>query len=92
MKITVTIDAQKWPATQPYKGSEYVDVHGAPACCGDVLQVSGGATTEGHDTVTARAHCARCGKHVGEIVVTLSTLFGIEEDRRVLVQGRCRVY
>jgi hypothetical protein len=38
------------------------------------------------------AHCVGCGAHRGALRVDSGTLFGIEEDRAVLVNGRCRVY
>lgn len=37
-----------------------------------------------------RAYCMKCKKQVGLLVVTPSTLFGLEEDEAVA--QRCRVY
>lgn len=81
--------------TQPYEGSDHVLAAGLQCGCSRdlTLQLAGGVTTE-HDggrTVTAPAYCTRCHGHVGKLVVKLGTLFGPDEDRRVL-QGRCRVY
>ena len=44
-----------------------------------------------HDTYRADGHCTACGGNVGVIRAKVSTLFGIEEDERVL-GGRARVY
>lgn len=46
---------------------------------------------QGHDRYTGDAECCRCRQKVGPMEVVVSTLFGLEEDERVL-QGRCRVY
>lgn len=48
-------------------------------------------TEDGYDTITGRAECARCRSKVGVLTVKVVTLFGLEEDRRVL-HGRPRVY
>lgn len=39
-----------------------------------------------------RAYCMACKKEVGTLVVTPSTIFGLEEDEAVLERGRARVY
>ena len=39
----------------------------------------------------ADADCVVCSKPVGVLRVEVSTIFGIDEDERVL-NGRCRVY
>lgn len=44
-----------------------------------------------HDTYEANAYCTQCKVRVGTLRVRMSTLFGIEEDERVL-NGRCRCY
>lgn len=45
----------------------------------------------GHDTYTSNASCFDCDAPVGRLVVTVDTIFGIEEDEAVL-HGRPRVY
>lgn len=45
----------------------------------------------GHDFYTAEAGCLNCGTFVGELRLYVSTLFGLEEDERVL-SGRVKVY
>lgn len=57
----------------------------------DDLQVRLVSYVEGYDRYTGSALCLRCQRVIGPMVVIVSTLFGIEEDRQVL-QGRCRVY
>jgi hypothetical protein len=72
-----------------------VVIEGAcPACKVSPFLVAGfaGTMTEGHDTYEARAGCVGRGAVLGKLVVHVSTLFGIEEDRRVLLDGRARVY
>lgn len=66
---------------------------GACPCCRAVpFRVAGeGQEREGHDTYAARARCIDCDKHVGTVHARVDTIFGIEEDERVL-HGRCRVY
>ena len=56
------------------------------------MQVQGnGESVESRDTYRADAHCLACGETIGVLRVKMSTIFGIEEDKRVL-NGRCRVY
>ncbi len=97
MKVCVQIDGKRRKASVPYEGAEFVCVEGAcPACgvCVDAVFKCIGKSDEqsvGHDTITAPALALCCEKHIGTMVVTFSTIFGIEEDRAVL-NGRPRVY
>ena len=50
-----------------------------------------GINRHDHDTYYADAVCVGCGEAAGELQTKISTVFGIEEDERVLF-GRCRVY
>ena len=60
--------------------------------CSKPLRVQGaGNRIGGRDYYSARGYCADCGQHVGEIRAYVSTIFGLEEDERVL-NGRPRVY
>lgn len=93
------------PAFLPYEGCEWVEAFVDCPQCGQTcepesaceparpLRISGqrGRQDIGHDTIKAPAvtHC--CRAVIGTIVVRVSTIFGIEEDERVL-NGRCRVY
>lgn len=40
---------------------------------------------------SGQAECVRCRSQISEMRVEVSTLFGLDEDERVL-HGRCRVY
>tara|TARA_R110002126_G_scaffold81426_1_gene200670 strand:- start:6552 stop:6833 length:282 start_codon:yes stop_codon:yes gene_type:complete len=93
MIITVTIDGEPHEAERPFIPAQYVVVPSLKAHCGEEeeLRVRGGDYTQHYDMYTCKANCAQCGEHLGEMTVTVSTIFGIEEDRRVL-QGRPRVY
>jgi hypothetical protein len=88
--ITLATPTATIPARLPYPGAAHVDTD-ATCACGEPLKVHGANTTTDHDTITAPARCICCGAHVGTLTVTLDTLFGVEEDRAVLM-GRCRVY
>lgn len=80
-------------AKLPYPTAQHVDVSGAcPKCDASPWRAQGaGDRQRGHDTIDERCRCLECGAIVGRIVVTVDTIFGIEEDERVL-NGRCRVY
>lgn len=93
MKIHLHVtDTDVRECTLPYPTAEYVCPTGTCPHCGQAdWQVSGGAKTIGHDTITAPAATGCCRKPVGKLVVTVGTIFGIEEDERVC-HGRCRVY
>ena len=64
-----------------------------PACGAPApIEVRGrGIGRHDHDTHYAQAEHVQCGALVGELRATVDTLFGIDEDRRVL-NGRPRVY
>lgn len=104
MKITVTVDDKVHQADTPYEGADYVlvkDVTECPLCghsngivCGVPLKfkVRGrGKHVESHDTYAAEAVSLCCQQRVGTIRVKMSTIFGVEEDNRVL-SGPWRVY
>ncbi len=66
-------------------------VGACPACSTADVGVSGRNQRHDHDTYYADAYCIACCAHIGTIEVTVSTIFGIEEDQAVL-NGRVRVY
>lgn len=77
----------------PYANADYVvpsEPVACPACKKTMVQLQGGEMTHDHDTYDANVHCS-CGAKLGQLRVEVSTIFGIEEDGRVL-HGRCRVY
>jgi hypothetical protein len=62
--------------------------------CKQPLRILGeGRDIGGFDYYKAKGHCAlaKCGKYVGEVRAYVSTIFGLEEDERVL-NGRWKVY
>lgn len=81
-------------AQVPFHGATRVEVGTpCPSCEREApLKLVGKGTPErGHDTYTCRAEALCCGATLGKLIVTMSTIFGLEEDERVL-NGRCRVY
>jgi len=87
------------PAKLPFEGCDYIIVGDAcPGCAASVKDYAGkiqgvpGTMIRGYDTYTSDARCVGCETILGKIVVTMSTIFGLEEDERVLVHGRARVY
>lgn len=96
MKITFypDEDAPARAARCPYFNADHVIVEGAcPVCKATPFSAGGvkGTMARGHDTFEARAGCLVCGVVSGKLVVKVDTIFGIEEDERVL-HGRARVY
>lgn len=80
-------------ARLPYEGAEYVVLSApCPSCDTPAAPIAGkGVDTTTHSTHEAEAIATCCGARVGRLIVTLDTLFGIEEDNRVL-NGPWRVY
>lgn len=74
-------------------GSTRAEAECSCPACGEALAVRGdGRKRSDCDRYYfARGFCVTCGAGVGEIRAYPSTLFGIEEDERVL-NGRARVY
>jgi hypothetical protein len=90
MEVKLVTRERTIPARLPYPTATFVEVDFPCSGCGS-KQVAGGTPTRGHDTYTAPAVCVDCRAACGTLVATVSTLFGIEEDERVL-NGRPRVY
>lgn len=77
-------------AALPWEGCEFVRV--ARRCdCGS-NRVRSDEAVRGHNTVTGAAYCFDCKDPRGTLVVTLDTIFGLEEDAAILTHGRARVY
>lgn len=99
MKIELkTFDGRTFAAHPPYEGAECVEVQGRWCACQGKegpgpLRVAGakGTVIETEDQTTATAICFGCRGLLGELVVTLDTLFGRTEDIAVR-HGRPRVY
>lgn len=69
-------------------------VAGVIVCaCGSTHVRGTGINAHSHDTYFADAVCVRCGEPVGKMECRVSTVFGIEEDERMLGSSkRWRVY
>lgn len=74
-------------------GSVVGTVDGAcPGCERTPFLVKGhGAQRHGERTLRAGVRCVDCGDPVGYVYARIGTIFGLEEDERVL-NGRARVY
>lgn len=75
------------------EGMSSVEVKGETCPhCKEPLKVAGAKMRiGGHDFYTAEAGCISCGAYLGELRAYISTIFGLEEDRRVLSSG-VRIY
>ena len=102
MKISLTTgDGRKLAAKLPYESADHVVVEALTCKCEfgredptdfGGLRVRGtGKSIESRDTWRADAQCVSCGVHVGVLRVKMDTIFGIEEDERVM-HGPWRVY
>jgi hypothetical protein len=95
MKVRLHWNDDEHGAAPPYDGAAHVIVYDfdeCPFCHAQTLKVRGrGIRETTHDTHTADAKTVCCDRPIGRLVVTVDTIFGIEEDERVL-QGMCRVY
>ena len=103
MKITVTTTAgTTLTAKLPYKGATFaVIAHGCTdsSCDNRPQEEDPGMTVKPsktkiveRDTVEGDALCNVCEAPIGRITVKFSTIFGIEEDARVLSGRYGRVY
>ena len=81
-------------AELPWQGCEWLKVEGkCRKCNAEPLRVKGDkrTQTEGPDALFAVAYCFDCNQPIGTLKVFRQTIFGEEEDERVL-RGRPRVY
>lgn len=91
MKVTVIDGNERRHSARVAENSQFVTIDGCPACGTVEPAIRGtGITHHDHDTYYARA-VARCCGSVFSIETKVDTVFGIEEDERVL-NGRPRVY
>lgn len=77
-------------ARLPFDGCDYVLVAGSCPSCGtifggslpSVFKVQGkpGSMTREHDRYKSTAVCVECNAVIGQLVVIVDTIFGIEED------------
>ena len=97
MKITLQFTGKTYHVTKPEPGAPSATVPGAtcPKCKAHPLQVQAagrGIYETTYDTYVADAVCEDCGEPVGTLRVKMPTIFGIEEDERVILQSGCKVY
>lgn len=96
MKVTFTNHAGNVYKLKPDEGSTTIGTkETCPHCNTENVRVKGTGQSidpnSPRDTYRADAVCDSCGEPVGVLRVKMDTLFGIEEDERVL-NGRARVY
>ena len=93
LKITITLkDGRKVKAKLPYEHASDAVTDVQCPNGGHFLAAHGIGTPQvEYDTMTSPARCCGCGERIGTITVKVNTLFGIEEDERML-NGRFRVY
>jgi len=92
MKIFLVTDAGDRAIVAPDNVTSAAECEGdCPACFKPLRVVGKGRRVVNDRYYAADGHCAACLSHVGEIQAHPDTLFGIEEDERVL-NGRARVY
>jgi hypothetical protein len=91
VKIRIHVRGKILAAKLPHKNADYVVTTIAICKCGSKRVRGRGIREQTHDTYIADAMCVECGEAIGSIHCTLSTIFGLAEDERVL-NGRCRVY
>ena len=93
MYVSLRSNGRRVAIKQPQAGDLSVHTKAHPCSCGALpATVAGIHPVTEYDHVTAEAHCVDCGAYIGVLTVKASTIFGLDEDRRVLEQGRCRVY
>jgi len=97
VKLTVTIDGAEYTLDPE---AESARVRGLDVCprCGRKPHPEQGVHVQGrgrriadHDVYEADGYAYCCGAALGLIRARVSTIFGLEEDERVLY-GRARVY
>ena len=91
MIITHVEDGRRLLCHQPYPRADYVLTERSCECGSTGVRGTTGAQREGDYGYRSNAVCIFCGKEAGTLHVQVSTLFGLDEDERVL-EGRCRVY
>ena len=93
MTVTFVLADGTVRSVEPQDSGDRAHATGAcPRCGAEPFAIAGrGRRIEGHDTYVAYGHCLACREYVGQIRARVSTIFGVEEDERVL-GGRCRVY
>lgn len=95
MNITLKLrDGETRKLTLAFKGVDHADAEGdCPLCGAKAFGVAGAnMRVDSHDTYASDAFSTCCKRPAGTIYARVSTVFGIEEDERMLKYGRARVY
>lgn len=90
MKITLTDQEGKVTRLKETEGYQAVEAED-PCACGCKMVAGTGREIEGRDTYRAQGLCVQCRAPRGIIRAQVETIFGLEEDERVLA-GPWRVY
>ena len=96
-KITLTVDDTSYPCRLPYADADHCLVElVCPHCrAPSPIRVAGAKMRidpdARHDTYLSDGGHLDCGTYLGPLRLRVSTIFGVEEDRAVLL-GRVRVY
>ncbi|TMQ09574.1 MAG: hypothetical protein E6J90_14075 [Deltaproteobacteria bacterium] len=91
MKVVVIDAGDRQHVATIAECGEYVTIAACPSCHAAQPQIRGtGITHHDHNTYYARAVAQCCGAAL-RMETRVDTIFGIEEDERVL-RGRARVY
>jgi hypothetical protein len=92
--VTARLIIQRLSGDEMRSVSDDGTVDGAcPGCGCDPFAVQTEPAQSFDDrTLRAGSRCTRCGDPVGWVYVDKPTIFGAEEDRSMLVEGRPRVY
>lgn len=93
MRVTVKIGDVEHDGRLP-ESERWIELDGrCPSCERQPLKVIGDVHRQnvGTHAVTAPALALCCGQEIGTVRAEMATIFGLEEDERVL-HGRCRVY
>ena len=91
MTITLVTNERTVLARLPYNGCPWVEVDYPCSGCGAFRIAGSKPHVEEDSKITATAVCLGCRAPCGTLVVSTETLFGLEEDDRML-NGRPRVY
>lgn len=93
MRITlITPEGIEMEAVRPYEDAGFVRIAACPTCEAPGASIRADKSSwRDEETLEGEAYCLECQKLCGTLRVTIGTIFGLEEDRRVL-HGRCRVY
>jgi len=89
MKLTLIMEGDRTRLKMPKDGATAILVpkQSCPHCKKELTVTGGGKHIKNQDTYAAPAICVACNMYVGELELQVSTLFGLEEDERVLSMG-----